>query len=116
MLKMTEDNCKRSMKNLEAWTLNAIECGMRYMGVLVAMEGFPEPEVIINENANFRAKLDYYMKAYGEDMRLKSFRGIKIIGYTFGDSFGEIEWELLDEGSKKIRAEVARRKSQINAN
>jgi hypothetical protein len=63
--------------------------------VLIEMEGFPRPEVIINENANFDSKFTYYKKAYNENLTLKTFNGIKIIGYTYGDEFADIEFDLL---------------------
>ena len=59
------------------------------------MDGFTKPEIIINESENFDSKLAYYKKAYNEDLTLKAFNGIKIIGFTFGDNFSEIEDDLI---------------------
>lgn len=59
------------------------------------MEGFKKPEIIINENANFDKKFDYYKKAYNKDLILRTFDGIKIIGFIYGDAFEEIEKGLL---------------------
>ena len=73
----------------------AIKQGKNYVGVLIEMQGFPKPEIIINENANIQAKLDYYKKAYNDDLTLKTFNGIKIIGFTWGDEFADIEYDLL---------------------
>lgn len=66
-----------------------------YVGVQIEMQGFPKPEVIINEYNNFDAKLEYYMKAYNDDLILKTFNGIRIIGFGSGDTYQEIQ-ELLD--------------------
>ena len=66
-----------------------------YIGVQIEMQGFPKPEVIINEYSNFDAKLAYYMKAYNDDLTLKTFNGIKIIGFCYGNTYQDIE-ELLD--------------------
>jgi hypothetical protein len=41
------------------------------------------PEIIINPKANFETKLDYYSKAYNEDLTLKSNPSIKIVYYDF---------------------------------
>ena len=64
----------------------------KYVGILVDIVGVKE--VIINSNENFDAKLEYYEKAYNEDLTHKHAVGIKIVGYTFGDSFAEIQNEL----------------------
>jgi len=41
------------------------------------------PEIIINPKENFDAKIDYYSKAYDEDLTLKSCPSIKIVYYDF---------------------------------
>jgi len=68
-----------------------------YIGVMIEMDGFPEPEVIINPCDNFDAKLAYYKKAYSDSLVLKTFSGIRIRDIAFGDSYDEIEIALLDE-------------------
>ena len=67
----------------------------KYIGVQIAMEGFTKSEIIINESENFDSKLAYYKKAYNEDLTLKAFNGIRIIGFTFGESFDDIEDDLI---------------------
>ena len=79
------------MNNLEKCFNTATNQGKKFVGVLIEMQGFPKPEIIINESANFESKLAYYKKAYNEDLTLKAFNGIKIIGFAFGDDFSEIE-------------------------
>jgi len=69
--------------------------GAKYVGVKIQMQGFPKPEIIVNENENFDSKFAYYKKAYNEDLTLKTFNGIKIIGFTYGDSFEDIEKDLI---------------------
>ena len=70
------------------------------------MKGFPKPEIIINENANFDSKFDYYRKAYNEDLTLKTFSGVKIVGFTYGDTFKEIEKDLLGQKGVNRNAKI----------
>ena len=84
-----------TMDNLEKCFNTAKELNQKYVGVEIEMEGFPKPEIIINENENFDSKLAYYKKAYNEDLTLKAFNGIKIIGFTFEESFDDIEDDLI---------------------
>lgn len=82
-----------TMTDLENIFNQAIQLGVNYIGVRIKMQGFDEPEVIINPKENFETKLAYYKKAYNDDLTLKTFNGIKIIGFEFGDSFNEIaDW------------------------
>ena len=79
---------------LEQCFYEASQQGKKYVGIKVQMQGFPKAEIIINENENFDSKFEYYKKAYNEDLTLKAFSGIKIIGFTYADSFQEIENDL----------------------
>lgn len=85
-----------NINNLEKCFYEASQQDKKYVGVKIQMQGFEKPEIIINENANFDSKFDYYKKAYNEDLTLKTFSGIKIVGFTYGDSFKEIEEDLID--------------------
>lgn len=73
----------------------AKELGEKYVAVLISMEGFPSNEVIINDNENIDTKLAYYQKTYDEDLNHKFAKGIKIVGFTFGNSFDDIEMDLV---------------------
>ena len=84
-----------TIDNLERCFNKAKFMEIKYVGVKIAMEGFTKPEIIINESENFDSKLAYYKKAYNEDLTLKAFNGIRIIGFTFGDNFSEIEEDLI---------------------
>ena len=84
-----------TINNLEKCFHEASQQDKKYVGVLIQMQGFPKPEIIINENENFDSKFAYYKKAYNEDLTLKTFNGIKIIGFTYGDSFEALEKELV---------------------
>ena len=84
------------IKNLEQCFYEASQQDKKYVGIKVQMQGFPKAEIIINENENFDSKFAYYEKAYNEDLTLKTFSGIKIVGFTYGNTFNEIEEDLLD--------------------
>ncbi|NFE59117.1 hypothetical protein FC774_11455 [Clostridium botulinum] len=90
-----KEEFKVNITNLEKCFYEASKQDKRYVGVKIKMEGFPKAEIIINENKNFDKKFDYYKKAYGDDLKLKTFSGIKIIGFTYGDNFEEIEKDLI---------------------
>jgi len=81
--------------NLEKCFFEASHIGAKYVGIKVEMQGFPKPEIIINENENFDSKFAYYKKSYNDNLILKSFDGVKITGFTYGDSFEEIEKDLI---------------------
>ncbi|EJW14103.1 hypothetical protein M5X00_26225 [Paenibacillus alvei] len=67
----------------------------RFFGILVEMEGFPKPEVIINEQENFQDKLEYYLQTYDENLHHK-FAKVKIIGYAFANDFDTLQADLID--------------------
>ena len=83
------------IENLEKCFYEASKQDKKYVGVKIQMQGFEKPEIIINENENFSSKFDYYKKACNEDLTLKTFNGIKIVGFTYGDSFKDIEEDLI---------------------
>ena len=80
-----------TMTELEKCFDIAYDRAYPYVGVLIRMEGFEEPELIINPFENIKTKLAYYKKAYNDNLTLKTFNGIKIIGCAYGDSPDEIE-------------------------
>ncbi|MEG1597282.1 MAG: hypothetical protein RR359_03310 [Bacilli bacterium] len=84
-----------TLDNLRNCFNYAIERKWKYIAVKIRMQGFEKDEIIINETENFEKKLEYYEKAYNEDLTLKTFNGIKIVGFTYSDSFTNIEWDLL---------------------
>ena len=49
---------------------SAMKQGYKYIGVEVIVEGNIDPEYIINKASNFNSKLEYYKKAYNDDMQL----------------------------------------------
>ena len=88
---------KLRIQNLEDCFNSAKRLGYNYVAVKVDMQGFEKPEIIINSKENFDEKLDYYKKAYDNDLILRSYGGIRIIGFTYGNTFESIEEDLVDE-------------------
>jgi hypothetical protein len=89
-----------SIDGLERCFSVAKETNEKFIGVLIEMQGFEKPELIINESENFDSKLAYYKKAYNEDLTLKTFSGIRIIGYSFGSSLNDVYDYLKDNGNE----------------
>ena len=80
-----------TIDNLAQCFTGAIKNKAKYIGIKVQAENMEGPEVIINPTENFEAKSDYYKRAYNEDLSLKTASGIKIIGFTYGDSYADIQ-------------------------
>ena len=83
------------MNNLVNCFNNATKEEARYIAVKIETEGYKAPEIIVNPLENYLDKLEYYKKAYTEDLHLKTYKGIKITGFTFGDNLDSIEADLL---------------------
>lgn len=79
------ENCFNAAKEKKA----------KFVGVKISMEGFPTPEIIINEISNYDKKLEYYKHAYKDNLVLKAYDGIKIVGFTYGDTFESIQNDLI---------------------
>lgn len=60
---------------LKAIFINAKATDAKYIGVSIQTEGSSQLEIIINPNANFDAKFDYYMEAYDDDLILIAAKG-----------------------------------------
>ncbi len=81
---------------LKAVFSNAKAVGARYVGVRIETAGSSQPEIIINPRENFDAKLNYYMSAYDDGLRLipaKGKKDIRITGIAQGNTFEDIEYQ-----------------------
>lgn len=95
---------------LKAIFINAKATDAKYIGVSIQTEGNSQPEIIINPNANFDAKFDYYMEAYDDDLILIAAKGKKDIRITAagqGNRFEDIECQLLGERGKGWKELIA---------
>lgn len=83
-----------SIQNLENCFKGAKENGAKFVAVVIEMEGFEYDEIIINPIGNADDKLEYYKKAYNEDLTHKFSNGIRIVGFTYGSKFSDIEIDI----------------------
>lgn len=81
----------KDLASLEHCFNMSIKYKKKYVAVIIEMQGFENPELIINTTKNFKEKLEYYKKAYNEDLTLKSFNGIKIIDFIGTNYIDTIE-------------------------
>lgn len=86
-----------SMNHLENCFNEATAAGAKYIGIAIRLKGTDKKEIIINPAENFDLKLGYYKQAYDENLNLKNVDGISILGFTYGDSFEDIENDLLNK-------------------
>lgn len=91
---------KLTMNELENCFNAAKEKGAEYIGLAITLRGTNKKEVIINPKENFDIKLAYYKNAYSDVLDLKNVDGISIVGFTYGNSFDEIEKDLIGRGSE----------------
>ena len=86
-----------TMTELENIFQEAKKNDAEYVMVKISMQGFEKPEVIVNPKENIDSKLEYYKKAYKEDLHLKTFDGIQIVeaGYMKGNPFKQINVESI---------------------
>lgn len=89
-----------TIKNLENCFNGALNNKANYLGIKVQLEDKSYSEVIINERRNFAFKWSYYAETYNEDLTHKHNEKIKIIGFTYGNTFEDIEKDLCNNESK----------------
>lgn len=79
-----------TMDGLKEAFSNAKNVESNFVAVKIQMDGFPEPEIIVNPNENIDSKLEYYKKTYDENCNHKFAPGIKIVEVAFG-----CDWETI---------------------
>ena len=62
-----------------------------WIAVYVVTDEQETPEIIINHKDNFDTKLEYYQRAYNNDLELKSYHKIRIVGYECCDDWNYIK-------------------------
>ena len=71
--------------------ISVIEDNYNYIAVYVQVKNSTMPEIIINGRSNFKAKLEYYINAYDDDLRLKTCNDIKILKVKKINNFSELD-------------------------
>jgi len=100
---------------LKAVFKSAKAAGARYIAVRIETEGGGRPEIIINQTEDFEEKLRYYMNVYDDELVLISAlgkTGIRITAVAQGNSFDDIEWQIVTEkgfGWKQAIADIIER-------
>lgn len=82
------------MRNLEECFRMAKVQDATWVAVAIKTRGCESSELILNPNVNFDKKLEYYKNAYTDDLVLKTYDGIQIVGFTYADTLAEIEEDL----------------------
>jgi len=77
----------------------AISWGADYFAVSIETKGNPELEIIVNPFENLQNKMEYYKNAYDDNLVLKTYDGIKIVGACGFDK--DVEWETILETLNK---------------
>lgn len=70
---------------------NAKARNAKFIGIAIKNKASLKTEVIINSNYNFDDKLAYYLSAYDDDLKLVHNENISIAGFTYGDTFDELQ-------------------------
>ena len=71
------------LNNIEGLKIAFKKCKELNRGIeiLIEMPDLPSCEIICNPYENLDKKLEYYLKAYNQDLTLKTFDKIKIVAY-----------------------------------
>lgn len=72
-------------KELENVFLEAMEKGHK-VAVSITVPGCEKTESIVNPPENLENKLDYYMSSYNDDLKLRAYPAIQIVGIVSGET------------------------------
>lgn len=93
--------------SLKAVFINAKATGAKYIGIKRERSALDEPEIIINPQGNFETKFDYYMSEFDDELAIKGKEDIRITGAASGNSFEDIQSQLLGEIAKGWKRQIA---------
>ncbi len=71
--------------------ISAMENDYNYIAVYVKVKNSKSFEIIINKKSNFKSKLQYYVDAYDDDLKLKTCNDIQILNVKKINSFSELD-------------------------
>lgn len=86
-----------TLSKLEGIFDNAVYVDANYIAVAIEFDEADDVEIIINPIENVEYKLKYCKESYNEDLTHKYAKGVRILAVAFGDTFEEIEQDLLDK-------------------
>jgi hypothetical protein len=93
-VKENNDMFELTLANLKRTFYRAIELKQNFVGIRIRIGDLPLDEVLITPIENVDAKLKYYQETYDENLIHKNVGGIKIVGFSFGKSYSDIENDL----------------------
>lgn len=76
-----------------------VESNVDYFAVSIETKGNPDLEIIVNPFSNLKNKMEYYQNAYDDNLVLKTYDGIKIVGACGFDN--DSDWEDILETLNK---------------
>ena len=79
--------------NLELCFNGAKENNSKYVGVLIKTPD--SKKVVICDKNDFDHELQFYKDSYTDDLKHKHAEGLEIIGFTFGNSYSVLEYDLI---------------------
>lgn len=84
-----------TMRGLQTMFEWAKKYDAKYIGVAVKIKDYEKPQITISPKENFDEKWEFYKKTYTDFLKHKDNENVKIIGFTYGNSFADIEKDLM---------------------
>ncbi len=84
-----------TLENLKTALEVAKRTDAQFFGIKVELPDMIQPEIIINSIENVEIKQKYFVENYSDSLELIRNPSVRIIGFTYGDSFSDIQRDLL---------------------
>ncbi|AAK79179.1 hypothetical protein BJV85_002791 [Clostridium acetobutylicum] len=94
---------KTRKQELDKCFIKAKNQAYSYVAVVIKIEGFPVPEIIVNYQENFDKKQEYYDKTYDDNLNHKFAKGIKIVAISVANDLSEFKDLFKPNKNKKIK-------------
>ncbi len=83
-----------NIENLENCFNAALKNKAKYVAVKLKTKMSKECEIMITPYESITTKLKNYKEIFNYYLELEAYNGIKIVGFTYGNTFKEIEHDL----------------------
>lgn len=83
------------MKNLELCFESAKKNNVKFVAVKIEIGVGNFTEITVNPIVNADEQLEHYKNTYDDNLRHRYKKGVKIVGFSFGDALDEIEEDLI---------------------